>query len=435
MEKKPFKEKILLIIPSIAFLIASAHFLRNGNLGITYIFAICSILVFISYQYLNALLSIFLVTMLPIWIKTGITIYSSRVSDGKPYFRAILIVLFVAIFTLFSSYTLFKRTNLLIKENFYALLVSIITILLLSIAYNKQENLILLERFIVDGGKVQIFLAGILGGLVFLKLFDLKSHSKWRLRFWLLFSLSFYLQFFLGLFGYKIFLMSGKLHIPVPAMVIAGPIYRGDGFFMPILFLITILFVGPAWCSHLCYFGSIDNAFANRKKFPHRKPKIFVVLRVSIFLLVIVFAIWLRMAQISLISATIVGSTFGILSVVLIILFSRKLGLMVNCTSICPLGFLSNLLGRVSPFRLKIKISCNGCMKCFKACRYGALSFQNIKDRKVGFTCSLCGDCIHSCPTSEIYYSFLKLKGENARILFNIFISIFFASFFAIAMV
>ena len=34
---------------------------------------------------------------------------------------------------------------------------------------------------------------------------------------------------------------------PIPAMILAGPLYRGEGFFMPLLFLSTIFFVGPAW--------------------------------------------------------------------------------------------------------------------------------------------------------------------------------------------
>ena len=45
--------------------------------------------------------------------------------------------------------------------------------------------------------------------------------------------------------------MTGKLHLPVPALIVAGPVYRGSVGFMLILFLCTILLVGPAWCSHL----------------------------------------------------------------------------------------------------------------------------------------------------------------------------------------
>ncbi|HDJ22855.1 MAG TPA: 4Fe-4S binding protein [Candidatus Aminicenantes bacterium] len=62
------------------------------------------------------------------------------------------------------------------------------------------------------------------------------------------------------------FLMTGKLHLPVPALILAGPIYRGTLSFMLILFLVTIVLVGPAWCSHLCYVGAWDDIACRRKR-------------------------------------------------------------------------------------------------------------------------------------------------------------------------
>lgn len=48
-------------------------------------------------------------------------------------------------------------------------------------------------------------------------------------------------------------------------MILAGPIYRGHISVMTILFLSTVVLSGPAWCSHLCYFGAIDNLAASGK--------------------------------------------------------------------------------------------------------------------------------------------------------------------------
>jgi ferredoxin-type protein NapH len=58
------------------------------------------------------------------------------------------------------------------------------------------------------------------------------------------------------------FLMSGNLHLPVPAMIISGPVYRGSFSVMTLIFLGAILLSGPAWCSQFCYFGAIDSAVA-----------------------------------------------------------------------------------------------------------------------------------------------------------------------------
>ena len=68
----------------------------------------------------------------------------------------------------------------------------------------------------------------------------------------------FFGQLALGIFADPIFLMTGKLHLPIPAVILAGPLYRFEGLFMPILFISTLLLSGPAWCSQLCYFGAFD---------------------------------------------------------------------------------------------------------------------------------------------------------------------------------
>ncbi|HHJ09824.1 MAG TPA: hypothetical protein ENK25_02915 [Bacteroidetes bacterium] len=52
--------------------------------------------------------------------------------------------------------------------------------------------------------------------------------------------------------------MTGKLHLPTPAMILAGPAYRREIGFMTWLFLSTIILNGPALCSHLCYMVSLD---------------------------------------------------------------------------------------------------------------------------------------------------------------------------------
>jgi len=57
--------------------------------------------------------------------------------------------------------------------------------------------------------------------------------------------------------------MTGKLHLPTPSMILAGPAYRREIGFMTWLFLSTIILNGPAWCSHLCYMVSLDYFFVH----------------------------------------------------------------------------------------------------------------------------------------------------------------------------
>lgn len=77
-----------------------------------------------------------------------------------------------------------------------------------------------------------------------------------------------FLQFLLGVTVASSLLMTGRLHVPVPFMMISGPVYRGEGIFMLALFSVSVLLAGSAWCSHLCYFGVWDclSAASSRRK-------------------------------------------------------------------------------------------------------------------------------------------------------------------------
>ena len=46
---------------------------------------------------------------------------------------------------------------------------------------------------------------------------------------WLIFSIIFFTQLILGVAGVDKLLMTGKLHLPVPALIAAGPLYRAGG--------------------------------------------------------------------------------------------------------------------------------------------------------------------------------------------------------------
>ncbi|MCK5673843.1 MAG: hypothetical protein KAH95_10735, partial [Spirochaetales bacterium] len=150
-------------------------------------------------------------------------------------------------------------------------------------------------------------------------------------------------------------------------------------------------------------------------------------------LLVIVTAIVFRVLNMSTITAAYAAITFGALGILIAIFISRKRGFMGHCSYYCPIGLLSNILGKISPFRIKIDSSCNNCMACIPACRYNALSAENIASGSAGFNCTLCGDCVDSCNSHSINYKFLKLSPEKSRILFTVIISVVHAVFIGIA--
>lgn len=139
----------------------------------------------------------------------------------------------------------------------------IITVLLVggllsTVQVMPKNPLLIGERLFPHGGWIQVILAMLYGGWLCYKMQDRQERPKWRKRAWLLFSIVFFGQLALGIFADPIFLMTGKLHLPIPAVILAGPLYRFEGLFMPILFISTLLLSGPAWCSQLCYFGAFD---------------------------------------------------------------------------------------------------------------------------------------------------------------------------------
>lgn len=311
------------------------------------------------------------------------------------------------------------------QKIFLPLFVFIFISLVLSVVQLKAEpTMLLLERLIKHGGWFEILLLASYGAIVSYHMQNIKNAPKWRSITWTIFSIWFFTQLFLGIVVSETFLLTGKLHLPVPAMIIGGPLYRGQFSVMTILFLSTLLLSGSAWCSHLCYFGAIDGLSAKRKQSAkqviHKQQK---TIKFVIVFLVIITALVLRWIGITPFYSTLFGLTFGAVGLAVILNLSGRKGKMVHCTIYCPVGTLVNYLGKINPFRLRIESSCTNCMACIPTCRYDALNIKAIENRKPAFTCTLCGDCLQSCHTSSFQYKFLGLNANQARNLY-LFITI-----------
>jgi ferredoxin-type protein NapH len=208
--------------------------------------------------------------------------------------------------------------------------VFLFTALLLTIVQLKVERPILIaERLIEGGGWFQIILIACYGAYVAMKMQDPVNVPVWRTRVWTIFTVVFFGQLILGLSGQDQFLMTGKLHVPVPVMIIAGPIYRGQLSVMTILFLSTVILTGPAWCSQLCYFGAFDG-IAARGRTQRGGVKHKMAIKASILLLVILVTLLLRWFNVSSLFATVIAIGFGVVGIVVMVWFSRKQKKMVD---------------------------------------------------------------------------------------------------------
>ena len=321
-----------------------------------------------------------------------------------------------------------------IKKYSLSMIVFFIIVSLLSIVQIMTERpMILIERFIEGGGWIELFLIGVYGAVVIFKMKDPNNVPKWRKYTWTLFSIVFFSQLILGIIGFEKFLMTAdKLHLPVPALILGGPVYRFQIGFMTILFLSTIFLSGPSWCSHLCYFGALDNLAAKGK------PKKGIIknktaFKVTFLVLVILAALLMRLFGSSILTAAVVGGSFGVVGIFIILMLSRMKGKMIHCIVYCPIGTMINYLRFVNPFRMYIDDNCTQCGLCTNFCRYDALDMKDIKNNKPALTCTLCGDCVTSCHTFSIKYKFFNLHPEKARSLYLIVTVSLHALFMALA--
>jgi polyferredoxin len=296
-----------------------------------------------------------------------------------------------------------------------------------------EPRLLLADRFFPGAGWAEAAALAVYAAFVARLLADPKKVSRVRPRIWRLFSLVFFTQLLLGLCGLERCLMTGKLHLPIPALIVAGPLYRGHGLFMMVLFLVTIVLVGPAWCSHLCYIGSWDDWAARRQKRPRALPRWRTTMRIGIFGAVVAIALGLGALGADPVVAGALALAFGLGGVALMGLWSRRTGAMAHCTTYCPISLLADGLGKISPFRLRIAEGCNQCGICSRACRYDALSEADIQRRRPGLTCTLCGDCVASCHSKLFAYRFPGLSPAGARGLFVVLVASLHALFLGVA--
>ncbi len=292
---------------------------------------------------------------------------------------------------------------------------------------------LLLERFWPGGGWLTVLVLAGYAGTLAGKLHDPLRMRRTRPRIWALFSLVFFLQLGLGLLVSERFLMTGRLHLPIPALIVAGPLYRGAGFFMPILLAASLLLVGPAWCSWLCYIGAWDDAAARRRCLPAPLPAWRGRLRLVLLGATVLVAFALGRAGVPPWAAGWLAAGFGLVGVAIMLTWSRRKGAMVHCTGYCPIGFVATRLGKLSPFRIRIDAGCSDCGVCTRACRYDALSEEDVLRRQPGEACTLCGDCVTMCHGRNIDYRFAGLTSERARKLFVVLVVSLHAAFLGVA--
>ncbi|MDZ7265644.1 MAG: 4Fe-4S binding protein [candidate division KSB1 bacterium] len=430
---------IILLPVIISSLLMAAHFSRAEQHGVAIVFLLLPFLLLIKRRWVAIIFQVLLLLAAVEWMQTTLRIVHLRQALGQPWLRLVIILGSVALFTalaalVFESKSLKQRFVGKGQSDKISAIVFLLTILLLSIVQIKVANpLILLERLIPRFGWIEVFALALYARWIAEKMLDPFQSARWRQRIWLGFSIVFFSQLILGLFGLEKFLMTGRLHLPVPAMIVAGPLFRGERFFMPILFVSTVLLVGPAWCSHLCYIGAWDNLAASRREVSRDFFKGRRRMQAGMLIFIVIVTLILKWLGVSMTIASLLGLIFGLIGIGFMVFWSRKKGVMTHCLTYCPIGIVATWLGKLNPFRIRIKDGCTKCRACTSVCRYDALQLDDIVKHRPASSCTLCGDCIGSCKGRFLEYRFLNWNGDTARRLFLVLIVVIHAVFLGVA--
>ena len=214
-----------------------------------------------------------------------------------------------------------------------------------------------------------------------------------------------------------------------PAKLIGGP-YGG---FIPVLLLwfVGAVTLGKGWCSWGCFYGGIDEGFANRPGKPVKSPESFYSKwRFFPFVILVLVVIWAFIAMkpvycewlcpLKLVTEypeinslttyiqAIIFITLGTgLLFILPIIFKKR----TQCALFCPLGALQSVVGHVNPYTVKVDTDkCKLCGLCIEACPVFAINTENLKKGRVGINCTRCGKCMDVCPQNAIDF---KMFGVN----------------------
>lgn len=422
-----------------AFALGAAHLWRSGGAGGAAACVLWALACFGRRAWMRPASFAALVFLAGEWVRTTEVLVQVRLAMDAPWMRLAVILLAVAAFTVTAAVLAWTGPGRAWfcrgrdKASMQAAAFLLAAVPLFAMA-RFAPHLLLLDRLLPGFGMVQGLLAGFWAAFVCSRLAERKAATRARLRAWRLFSLVFFAQFALSAAGWSLFAMTGKLHVPVPGVIVAGMLYRGTAGFMPFLFGASVLLVGAAWCSHLCYFGSWD-AWAATAERPARHPGP-LRWRVLSLLVACAAALLFSFGNVPPATAAICGAALGLVMVPAALFVSRKKGWAAYCTLVCPLGLLACLLGRLSFWRVRTTPRCTSCGACTRVCRYGAFDAARLAAGGPGLSCTLCRDCLNVCPHGGLSLRWLGMgAGGGAEKGFVALVSAMHALFLFSAMV
>ena len=432
----------LVFVLMLAFILGGAHFWRAGHFALGVVCVLLSGIAWCRWAWIRLSFLILLPLLAGSWIFAAGRFVQLRMLLDQPWARLVCILLAVALFTVGAACFLLtergrQRFSRGAESAFVQSAVFLSVGFLLGVVEVRMPGMFLLSRLAPDWGFLQVFILALWGAWLSGKLLQPTVATRMRLRAWQLFSIFFFAQFATSLIRYVHDLSGSPLHLPVPGLILGAPLFRGGGLFMLILFTVSVLCAGAAWCSHLCYFGVWDATLAQQKKasadtgLAARLRKI----RLVMLGLIVVVPLGLRLAGASPSVALAFGLCLGLAFFPVGWLVSRRYGIAAYCIGLCPLGLFGNWLGRLSPWRIFRTEFCTGCLACTRVCRYAALLPEDITSGHPNKNCTLCRDCLNTCRHHGLTMGLWKTRwqGKNVERFFVALVTVLHCLFLGAA--
>ena len=429
----------------IVLALLGAHFYRASDYGMVLCTAGMLVLRCSPLAWKRWAAGLFLLWGMLEWSTAACALAQVRMAMGTPWVRGALILSAAAVVTGLTGLAAVRQAARLDREQggSGALLRASVFMAVFLILYYVRKfaptEMLLLERFFPRTGAVEIFFAACYASFAVDLLADPKKSRKARTRLWLMFACVFFAQFALGLLGVSQMLLTGRLHVPIPAFIVYGAVYRESLNAMPFIVLASTLLLGTAWCSMLCYFGPFDSLASQgrpMKPLPRLWQGFLRWGRAAVLVSGVCAVLALRYFGMDTGAAVSIALAYAALSLLLMAGLSRRYGGMLHCTSFCPMGLVVSWLGRLSPWRLRVDSSaCDSCGACEKVCRWRAITPESRSRGRALLRCSLCRECLGVCHKGAISLRCACLSPECSAKLFAGVLAILHTVFLACAMV
>lgn len=330
-------------------------------------------------------------------------------------------------------------------------------------------SLLIFSRSLSAPG-VAVKLAALTTGLFMVALFFMMMRTRethrWRRIFFIALGFLFPVGFIWGLISLR-----GSMNIPmeqmiggetpfcflaIPMMIIPAALWKtiifpgsvlpqagnpSDVASMVGIWFAAALILGKGWCSYGCFFGGIEEGFANiakkariKKINPRWKLGPWAVLAAIVLLsaatLEPTYCMWLcpfktvtEYAQVRSVETAVQAIIFLSLFVGLVIVLPILTKKRTQCAFFCPFGAFQSLFNKINVFDIRIKReSCVDCVSCHNSCPTLVLDKAIVSSGKTPMSCMKCGACVDVCKKDAAVW---HIKGtpvgvtpERARLLY-----------------